>query len=254
MPSVSYIANGFCRDRGAVGELQGGSELRFFNFMPWETRVRMTAYYSDRPPAQLPEMTIPPEGNPLLVFPRDHGDFFRNCGPWGMKLVSDTALVVDHIFWAGHQGPPDNVRFSGGVNDSLSQPRLSRLWYFGDGLALVWDPANAPWPFNEFEWYHLFNPNRVEAKVAMKCCYGDGTRETHDYTVGAERVLLVDNRGLVKPNNPFGIRFVSDQPILVESERFIYGLHSLEEWGSHVHCPRPGLPAPLVWNEEDVVA
>ncbi|MCK4374232.1 MAG: hypothetical protein KAX19_02850, partial [Candidatus Brocadiae bacterium] len=122
-----------------------------------------------------------------------------------------------------------------------------------DGLALVHDPETAPFPFNEFEWYHVLNPNMQDARVTMKCYYGDGTRETYDYTVGAERVHWIDNYRMVKPNNPFGIRFVSDQPIVVESERFIYGLHSMEEWGAHVHCPRPGLPAPLPWNEEDVV-
>jgi hypothetical protein len=49
----------------------------------------------------------------------------------------------------------------------------------------------------------------------------------------------------------FGIRFISDQPVVVESERIIYGLHGLDEWGANIHCQRPGLPAPLEWNEDD---
>jgi hypothetical protein len=48
----------------------------------------------------------------------------------------------------------------------------------------------------------------------------------------------------------YPIVFESDQPVLVESERLIYGVGSLEKWGAHIHCPRPGLPAPLLWNEE----
>jgi hypothetical protein len=254
MPCTYYIANGFCRAAEAVGEPHGMSEVRFFNPMAWETRVRMTVYYADAPPREIPEFTIPGEGNPLLVFPQHHTEFFQDCGPWGMRLVSDTVLMIDHIGVCGRKAPEGNVRFSGGVVDSLASSRLSRLWYFGDGLKLTWDPENAPWPFNEFEWYHVLNPTNRDAHVRMKCYYGDGTRETHEYTVLAERVMLIDNIDLVKTNNPFGIRFVSDSDLLVESTRYICGLHSMEEWGATVHCYRPGLPAPLEWNEEDVVA
>jgi hypothetical protein len=255
MPSVLYIANGFSMDPEKVGEYYGRTELRFWNPTPFDTKVNMTVYYADREPAALPELSIKAGGNPLLVFPRDHGEFFRNVGPWGMRLVSDTIIMVDHIGGRGRKGPEDNVKFRGGCNDSLARERLSRLWYFSDGLALVWDPDTAPFPFNEFEWYHILNPNPVEAHVTMKCYYSDGSRESYDYTVGGERVQFIDNYGMVKTNNPFGIRFVSDQPVMVESERFIYGLRGgFEEWGAHLHCPRPGQPAPLVWNEEGVVA
>jgi len=253
MPCVSYISNGFCKKPTETDTRKGMTELRFFNPMKWDTQVKMTVYYTDKPPAQLPDLHIKGEGNPLLVFPHHHTEFFDDCGPWGMKLVSDTTLIIDHILIAGRQGPPDNVKYQGGVNDSLAKPRLSRLWYFGDGLALVWDPNNAPWPFNEFEWYHILNPNKQNANVTMKCYYGDGTREAYSYSVGAERVFLIDNYQMVKTNNPYGIRFMSDQPIIVESERFIYGLHSMGEWGACIHCPRPGVPAPLEWNEEDAV-
>jgi hypothetical protein len=200
------------------------------------------------------------------VLPKDHPDLFADCGLWGMRIVSDTALITDHILCAGRRpGPPSqgsqadtsfwagNVKFAGGVNDSLAKTRLSRLWYFADGLALVWDPASAPFPFNEFEWYHVLNPTARDAHVTMKCYYQDDSRETYEYTVPAERVLLIDNYQMVKTNNAFGIRFTSDEPVVVESERFIYGLHSMDEWGAHIHCPRPGVPAPLEWNEEDVV-
>ncbi len=252
MPSVSYIANGFCKEAADVGDLRGMSELRFFNPMPWKTTVRMTVFYSDRPPAALADLTIPAEGNPLLVFPQDYGEFFKDRGAWGMRLVSDTVLMVDHVLNAGRQGPENNVKYRGGVSDSLARTRLSRLWYFADGLALVYDPELAPWPFNEFEWYHVLNPTARDARVTMKCLYGDGSRQAYTYTVGAERVLLIDNYQMVKTNNAFAIRFTSDQPVVIESERLIYGLQSIEEWGAYIHCARPGLPAPLEWNEEDV--
>lgn len=254
MPSVSYLANGFCKETDKVGEYRGFSELRFWNPTERATTVRMTVYYSDKPPARLPDLEIKALRNPLLVIPRDdYTEFFKDCGAWGMKIVSDTVLMLDHIMSTGRQGPPDNVKFAGGCNDILAKTRLSRLWYFADGLRLVWEPETAPFPFNEFEWYHILNPGKRDAHVTMNCYYGDGTRETYEYEVGAERVLMIDNYEMVKPNNAFGIKFVSDLPVVVESERYIYGLHSMEEWGATNHCPRPGLPAPLEWNEETLV-
>jgi hypothetical protein len=255
MSCVLYIANGFNANPSEVGEYYGGTELRFWNPTSFDTTVRMTVYYSDRNPVQLPEFPIKAGGNPLLVYPKDDPEHFKDVGPWGMKLVSDSIIMVDHIGGRGRKGPPEHEKFRGGCNDSLAKDRLSRLWYFSDGLALIWDPDTAPFPFNEFEWYHVLNPNKQDAQVTMKCYYSDGSREDYEYTVKAERVQFIDNYGMVKTNNPFGIRFVSDQPVVAESERFIYGLRGgFNEWGAHLHCPRPGLPAPLTWNEEDVVA
>ncbi len=253
MPCVSYIANGFCREATEDDSRRGYSELRFWNPTGFESTVKMAVYYADKGPADIEPFTIEAGANPLLVFPEHHTEFFKDVGEWGMRLISDTPLIVDHICSCGRQGPEDNVKFRGGVNDSLAKDRLSRLWYFGDGLALVWEPDKAPFPFNEFEWYHILNPNKQDAQVTMKCHYEKGDPETYRYTVGAERVVLIDNYQMVRTNNAFGIHFVSDVPIVVESERFIYGLHGMAEWGANVHCPRPGVPAPLAWNEEDMI-
>lgn len=253
MPCASYIANGYCREATADDARRGMSELRFWNPTQWDSEVKMRVYYSDAPPGDIPPFTIEAGGNPLLVFPRDHTELFKDVGPWGMRIISDTPLMLDHICSCGRKGPDDNVQFAGGVNDSLAKTRLSRLWYFGDGLALIWEPDKAPFPFNEFEWYHILNPNPTDAHVTMQCCYERGDEEKYSYTVAAERVLLIDNYQMVRTNNAFGIRFISDVPIVVESERFIYGLHGMEEWGAHVHCPRPGVPAPLEWNEQEAV-
>lgn len=254
MPSVLYISNGFNADPQEIGEYYGRTELRFWNPTRQDTTVQMTVYYADRGPAKLDPLFIRAGGNPLLEYPADDPERFGNVGPWGMKLVSETVIMVDHIGGRGRKGPPAHEKYRGGCNDSLAKDRLSRLWYFSDGLALEWDPDTAPFPFNEFEWYHVLNPNKVDAHVTMKCYYADGSREDYNYAVGAERVLFIDNFGMVKTNSEYGIRFVSDQPIVAESERFIYGLRGgFKEWGAHLHCPRPGLPAPLTWNEEDQV-
>ena len=245
MAHVSYIANGFCMKAKQPGDLFGMCELRFWNPMPQPTTARMTVYYSDKPPVELPPYEIGAEKNPLLVFPGDYPEQFEDCGPWGMKIESGTVLLGDHILSAGRQGPPDNVKYRGGVGDIQLQTRLSKLWYFSDGIRLIWEPANAPFPFDEFEWYHILNPNKADAHVTMKCVLPDDGSREFEHTVPAERLLLFDDFEEFSTTVDFGIEFRSDQPIVVESERIIYGLHGLDEWGAYIHCQRPGVPGPL---------
>lgn len=250
MAHVSYLANGFCASGEGPGEMDGMGELRFWNPTQRATTVRMTVHYSDRPPVELPPYEIGPEADPLLVFPQDYPEQFTDCGPWGMKLVSDTMLTADHILVARVLGPPDNVRYSGGVGDTLLKTRPARLWYFADGIRINQDVENPSFPFHEFEWYHILNPNPAEAHVTMRCVMGAGRYRDEKHTVGAERVLMFDNYEMTTTHTvAYGIRFISDQPVIVESERIIYGLHGLDEWGANIHCQRPGLPAPLEWNE-----
>jgi len=251
MPHVSYIANGFCMNGQEPGEMYGFCELRFWNPTPRPTSVRMTVYYEDRPPVELPPYEIGPEADPLLVFPHHYPDQFEDCGPWGMKLVSDTMLMADHILCARRLGPPANVQYRGGVGDTLTKARLSRLWYFSDGIRIIQDVADPSFPFHEFEWYHVLNPGKRDAHVTMRCVLGEGNYRDFEHTVGAERVLMFDNYEMSTTQTiAYGIRFISDQPVIVESERIIYGLHGLDEWGANIHCQRPGLPAPLEWNED----
>jgi hypothetical protein len=260
MPCVTYIANGFCREADDADPRFGVSELRIFNPLPTETSVRMTVYYADRDPVSLPEFCIKGEGTPLLVFPKasfnpgDYSEYFGNCGPWGLKMESDTPLLTDHILSAGHKGPEDDVRYRGGCCDKLAQPRLSRLWYFADGIKIRHkDPANAPFPFDEFEWYHVLNPHREEAHVSFEFCRWDGKHENHAFVVPPRHVLMFDNYDWYDSTIGYGFRVKSNVPILPESERIIHAHGSLIEWGAHIHCPRPGVPAPLAWNEEDAV-
>ena len=253
---VAYIANGFCNTSEAPGDMWGLCELRFWNPTHRPTSVRMTVYYTDKPPVELPPYEIGAEANPLLVFPRNYTEHFQDCGPWGMRLVSDTMLMADHILSARRNGPPDNVKYRGGVGDTLLKTRLARLWYFSDGIRINQKPLNPKslFPFHEFEWYHILNPGKRDAHVTMRCVYGAGKNEDLKYTVGAERVLMYDNYAMCFDRTVcYGIRFMSDEPVIVESERIIYGLNGLDEWGAQIHCQRPGLPAPLEWNEDDGV-
>jgi hypothetical protein len=264
MPCVSYLANGFCREANGKDKRYGMSELRFFNPLPTPATVTMTVYYADREPAELPALTITGHQDPLLVFPHasygasDYRKHFSDCGPWGMKFVSETPVLADHIFCAGVQGPSGNVKYAGGVCDMLIQPRLSCLWYFADLIRIIHkdiaQTAAGPFPYHEFEWYHILNPNEKPAAVKLIFYRWDGKEEGRDFAVAGRRVLMFDNYDWYKQTIGGGARFVSDIPVLVESERMIYGLKGLDEWGAHIHCPRPGTPAPLQWNEEGAKA
>lgn len=271
MATVNYIANGFCKSPTDGDKRRGMSELRFWNPTPWETTVKMRVYYADRPAVDLPAMTIGPYANPLLVFPQDDTEALAEVGPWGIRVVSDTLLMADHILLAGYaaegdpmkgadlttvdlvsgyRGPPERVKFAGGVGDCLMKSRLAKVWYFSDGIIIKTDPQRAAFPFSEFEWYHILNPGPREAVLEMHRYHGGESHDVLNYHVGAERVLLISNYDPSLPTDAYGIRFVSSEPVCIESERFIYGLHGIDEWGAHLHCQRPGLPAPLEWNEE----
>jgi hypothetical protein len=158
--------------------------------------------------------------------------------PWGER-----GKTAKDMFFAA-------AKYMGGVADHLAATRLARLWYFGDGFWITQNPQKPGFPFNETEWYHILNPNRRAAEIAMHCYYSDGSYDKFQYGVDAERVMIIDNEGLVKPMNVYGLHFESTEPILVQAERFIRGINSIEEWGMHVHNVRPATPAPLEMNEE----
>ena len=172
--------------------------------------------------------------------------------------------MIDHILAAGIEPPPYEEKgktakdmffraekYMGGVSDYQAAVRLSKLWYFGDGFWIVQNPEKPGFPFNEIEWYHILNPGKHDAEIALHCYYADGTYDRFDYSLAAERILLISNEGLVKPTNVYGLHVESTEPILVQAERFIKGIRSTEEWGMHIHNNRPGVPAPLLVNEEE---
>lgn len=259
MACVAYIANGFCRRADAVDRREGFSELRIFNPLPSPVELRMKLFYADRPPVDLPPFRVAGYGNPLLVFPDSpwekmpYREYFENCGAWGMRIVSETPLIMDHYLSAGIQGPPDKIKYRGGVADTLAIPRLSRLWYFSDGIKIVQpDLSTAPFPFNEYEWYHILNPNPDPARIRVQMFRWDGRREEETLVVPPERVLFYDNFDRFDSTIGFGMRFISDRPIALAAERMIYG-ENLDDWGAYIHCSRPAAPAPLDFNEEDAL-
>ncbi|MCC7204244.1 MAG: hypothetical protein IT441_04140 [Phycisphaeraceae bacterium] len=236
----SYIANGLCRQPTEEDARRGYSEFRFFNPSDRAARIELRVYYPDRPPCDLPAWELEAWGNRYVAFPEHYAEATTDVGPWGMRVRSSERVMVDHILIAGMAGRAENLRFAGGVSDVLAKEGLSRRWVFGDGLKLEFDPAKAPLPFNEFEWFHLLNPGASEATVTMTCVYDATTRDTFELAVPAERVLMFDNREMARKNLGHGVLFESTSPVVIESTRLIYGLQGVEEWGAQIHTPRPG--------------
>ena len=264
MASVSYYSNGFARKSTVENRRFGMGEIRFYNPTLHDTNIDITLYYEDRPPRSYPRQSLKSHSNKLLlVFPDQNPDFFPESGVYGAKIVSDEFITVDHILCAGIEPPPwtdtpkttmqiwfSAPRYMGGVTDHLAVPRPSRLWYFGDGYWIVQNPDKPGFPFNETEWYHILNPGKHRADITMRCFYSDGSTGAHPFSLEGERVMLIDNEGLVKPKNVYGLHFEASEPVVVMAERFIQGVRSREEWGMHLHCPRPGVAAPYQVNEE----
>lgn len=251
-PMTYYIANGFAKTATPEDARYGWSELRFFNPSSMTTNIRMTMYFEDRHPVELAEKRLKAQDNSLaMAFPKRSPELFGAGGPWGLKITSDTPLLVDHILGGGIEGPAADVRYQGGMSDELAKERASTVWYFGDGFEIKYaDPAKAPFPFNELEWYHILNPNREKATVTMECLYHGAVGDVFKHEVEGERVKLISNHGLVKLNQPYGIKFTSTLPVVIQSERLIYGLNSIEEWGLHMHNSRPGVPGPIELSGE----
>lgn len=251
--SVCYIANGYSRNATEQDRRYGRGELRIFNPTQFDTSVYVKVYFENKPPVDLPAHELDAHSNKLLlVIPKKFPEIFNDVGAWGARIVSDVPVIVDHILGGGIASPqPNDTRFRGGVSDQLAQTRTSSVWYFGDGFRLHYaEPDKAPYPFNEIEWYHILNPNKRDADVTMHCLYGEDRVDVFTFRVNAERVKLISNEDIVRPNIPYGIKFTSNEPVVIQSERLIYGLHSKDEWGMHMHTARPGLPGPLEFSEE----
>lgn len=242
MSHVTHIANGICRAPTRDSALHGRSELRVFNPGDAAAEIAMRVYYADRPPTDLRPWTLGPHANRYIAIPQLDPDAFTDVGPWGMTITAAALVLTDHILVAGLCGDSEDVRYAGGVADVLARPTLAQTWHFADGLRLLFDPDRAPLPHNQFEWYHLLNPGPRDATVVMTCIYDADTRTRRELLLPARRVMLIDNLDTARPNRGHGIRFDSDQPLLIESTRMIHDLRGLAQWGAQIHTPRPGWP------------
>ena len=250
-----FLANGFVKSITEDDRRIGYSEMRIFNPASVPTNIDITMYFDNKGPVQLEQRSIDPlKNNFFMEVPGNLFQHFVDSEAWGMRIVSDVPILVDHILIAGVAGPGDvprmgNYKLKGGVSDQLAQPRAAKEWYFGDGYELEYPEENtANFPFNEFEWYHILNPGKNDAQVTLHCYYAGGQYEAFEFPVNAERVRLVSNRGLVRKNVSYGLIVTSTEPVVVQAERLIRDFNDFKDWGAWIHNSRPGLPAPLAAN------
>lgn len=251
----SFLANGFVKEITDEDRRIGFSELRMFNPTSLPTKIDITLYFDNKSPIQLDQTSIDPlKNNWFMVMPGDLSNHFEDSEAWGMRIVSDVPVMLEHILVAGVAGPGDvphmgNFKLKGGVSDQLAQPRAAKEWYFADGFELEYeDESTAAFPFNEFEWYHILNPGKNDAQVTLHCYYAGGQYEAFEFPVNAERVRLVSNQGLVRKNVSYGLIVTSTEPVVVQAERLIRDFDDFNDWGAWIHNSRPGLPGPIAVN------
>lgn len=252
MPYVYYVANGYTSRETAVGRYSGKSEFRLRNLAERPTVIRQRLYFADRAPLDLAPIEAGPMGGPYQEFPRDLPESHKDAGAWGARVVSDTPLAYVHISLAKRNGASEDVKYAGGCGMQLGKQQLSKWWCFGDCFKWIVPAENPPFPFSQYEWYHVLNPNAATATVRLTV--GDeqrGPYRKRELKVGAERVLFLDEPDLVEGKmGGCYAKFESDQPVLVEAERVIYGPKGPEEWGVIIGCASPGACEPFVETQE----
>ncbi len=247
-PVVSYFANGFAKVATADDRRAGRSQVRFYNPMNVKNEITFEVLFDNRPPEVLEKFTMEPNHNDkLLSLPADRLEFFEGSEAWGARITSTAPVIVLNVLSAGVIAPGGdlwfgNDRFKGANTVQQATRILSKRWLFGDGLALVYDEPPPNQRFQEYEWYHVLNPNKEDVEVKMHCHYTDGQTETYTFTVKGERVRIIDNTKLVRPNQPHAVEIVSSAPVLAVAERFIYDFKNMEEWGAWLHANHDGIP------------
>ncbi len=245
---VSYFANGFAKNATPEDRRAGRNEVRFYNPANVRNRVKFEVYFENRAPQTFAEFTMDPNNNgQLFMIPSSDEAFFEGSEAWAGKITSSAPILVQNGLSAGVVAPGGDLwfgdpRFKGGYASVQATRTLSTRWFFPDGLKLVWDSPGPGKLFQEYEWYHLFNPNKTDASVELRCHYQDGELETFSLTVKAERVRIVNNDDLVRANTPHAVEVVSSVPIAVSAQRFIYDFADTEDWGAWLHTSLTATP------------
>lgn len=247
-PNVSYFANGYAKLATADDRRAGRSQIRFYNPMNVKNEVTFEVLFDNRAPEVLETFTMEPNRNDkLFTLPAERLDFFEGSEAWGARITSTAPIIVLNVLSAGVIAPGGdlwfgNDRFKGANTVQHATRTVSKRWFFGDGLTLVYDEPPLNQLFQEYEWYHVLNPNKEDVEVKMHCHYTDRQTETYTFTVKGERVRIIDNKGLVRPNQPHAVELVSSAPVLAVAERFIYDFKNMEEWGAWLHANHDGIP------------
>ncbi len=156
-------------------------------------------------------------------------------------------MIVLNVLSAGIVAPRGDLwlgdpRYKGANVVGHATRRLEKQWFFGDGLALTSEAETLTQRFNEYEWYHVLNPNARDAEVEMHCYYTSGESDVFRFSVKAERVRLIVTKDLVRVNVPHAVEYTSSEPVLVTAERIIYDFKETEDWGAWLHANHEGIP------------
>jgi len=245
-----YVANGYTSRDKTVGSYGGMSEFRIRNLAERDTTIRQRLFFADRPPLDLKPITTGPMGGPYQEFPKDLPESHKDAGPWGAQIVSDTPLAYVHISLAKRNGLTDEPRYAGGCGMQLGKQHLSNTWYFGDCFKWFVPAENPPFPFSQYEWYHVLNPNPQPANVTVTL--GDDAHNEYpprQFTLDAQRVMFIDDPELVGGTmRACYAKFESDRPVLIEAERVIFGPQGPQQWGVIIGCASPGAAEPFLAN------
>jgi len=241
-----YISSGVCKTPEKSGGFSGFAEVILYN--PSEdtkSHVEITAYFEDRPPADIKPIDIKPGQNRLLVMPDCDPETFENCGYFGARFISTTPLVVEPI--GGPSMVHENNAYQGGCPNFWGT-KLHKQWHFADGYWIVHEKPDkdALFPFNEDEEYYYLNPGKNDATLDITLQFRNIEHMRFQITVKAERLLVWRNHKRVPYGQPHGLKVVSSEPVSAASTRFIYGMfNGYEEWGWFPHCAMPGVPGPI---------
>jgi len=245
----NYFSGAFCYTPTLQDFRQGQTELVLYNPAAQPCRCTLTAYFTAKPPCELPAITVQPETNALLVMPDVNREIFADCGFWGGKIISDSPLMINVVDGPVQQDPQKPMYRGGCTNCHGTQ--LHTEWRFPDGLWLEWmklfggDANKAPFPFNECELYYFLNPHPFDVDLEVTLQYQHLPHVTQLILLPAKRLYVWDNFEKVEFVKNYALQAVATAPITITAVRQLYGLHGVQEWGKVIHCAMVGIPGPV---------
>lgn len=212
MSRVHYFADGYIRE--AEGDIRQSAWVCMYNPTDIDAILDFTFYYEDVAPTHI-------KGHGLKAHSA-HNMHLNSCPEvlwnkrFGAKINSSVPTVVQ--ITTGYYGLEDKPDwYTRAMHSVICADSLSKILYYADGLVL----DNPGKRLKEPEWDFILNPNRHDAHAVLTAEYGDGVREEYRFDIGAERLVCFFKDPVVRTNQLFGARYISDLPIAVQQTRLI---------------------------------
>jgi len=209
-----------------------------------DAELDLTFYYEQEEPNQI-KINQPAKSSSARFLERECKHVLK-ADTWGLKVTSTEPVVVQGIH--GRRGTPeDDARsLTTSMDSYFAATRLSRVWYYADGLVLLPPPKSSA-KLYEPEFAYILNPNRLDAEVTITAYYADQTKGNFVFNVPAERIKVVELEKVVVLNKHYGARFVGTLPIVVQFERLAYEYEN--PIVRALFC-KVALPWPLQWGDD----